>query len=94
MGHNFSEMLGHDVAYNETEALQDDELGGLPTHVGADAGAGGRRSWKQYWEQNYKKMNEGQEHAFSVIRSAVERSRTTEVRLKLFMLEGAGGTGV
>ncbi|KAH7711876.1 helitron helicase-like protein [Aphelenchoides avenae] len=87
------EMLGYDVAYNETEALRDDELGGVPTHVGADAGAGHRRSWKQYWQQNYKRMNEGQENAFSVIKSAVEGSRTDEVRLKLFMLEGAGGTG-
>jgi len=93
--HKFSEMLGQDVKYNEAEALQDDDLGGLPTHVGADAGAAGQRGWKQYWQQNYQKMNEDQENAFSVIKSAVVRSRTNkdEVRNKMFFLEGAGGTG-
>jgi hypothetical protein len=86
-------MLGIDVDYNEAEAERDDEPEGVPSHVGGEAGAGGRHGWKQFWQQNLEKMNKGQENAFSVIKSAVEMTRAGNARLKLFFLEGAGGTG-
>lgn len=86
-------MLAIDVDYDEAEAEQDDEPAGLPTHVGADVGRGGRLTWKQYWERNYAKMNKDQKAAFDVIKRAIEHSRSGEPGAKRFFLEGAGGTG-
>lgn len=91
----FSEMLGIAVGwYVETDAINDDELRGLPGHVAGDPGDGGQGGWKQYWERNQSKMNNGQAEAFKTITDAIKQSVANQRELKLFFLEGAGGTGI
>lgn len=87
-------MLGITVdGYDEDEALGDDEFHGLPAHVAGDPGDGGRGGWKQYWERNQAKMNVRQDTAFNTILNALKLLLANQRGIRLFFLEGAGGTG-
>ena len=93
-------MLGIEVAqYSEERARELDEDYADVANVGADAAD--KRDPKGYdkvWRDSYKKMaladNYGQMDAFNIITRELGKAVNDEDAMKLFMLEGEGGTGI